>query len=363
MRLVAALALAAACVPSAAAAPPDAPAAPPARWQSTGLGASLEAPAGWTLVADEKAGQGWERLCVLQDAASGAETVVSVRKARAASVPEMAEEVRSLFAKDKAFAVTSTTDVPPTPARPFAGLRVEGTQQVPQPPAPPSASGAPAPPRAPVVLRFRWTQFLGNGREWLFFTTVRATVWSRVADAVTALENGFSLKPDVLAGKGEGLFRDEDLGFSCRYPAGYGVRIPASPTLGRGGSPGHEIGRAGLVAEFAPSGEGPVLSVFRDPSSDALDAAAAADALVAWFTGDEVQGEAEKSASQLSGRSAQLVRARARLDGRDQVVFAAVAKRGDDETFRVQAAGDVSAEEAVKKAFDAFAKSFALLNP
>jgi hypothetical protein len=279
------------------------------------------------------------RLCVLQDPATGAETVVSVRKARSGTLVAMAEELRRLFAKDKSFSISGTSDLAATPARPFGGVRVDGTQSIPQPP--PEAG----PPRPPLVVRFRWTQFLGNGREWLLYTTVRATVWSRVADAVSALENGFVLRPDVASAKGEGLYRDEEAGFSCRFPSGYGVRVP---------------GRTGLVAEFAPSGDGPVLSVHRDESQRPLEGEA--DALVAHYTGDEMQGEAEKSLSDLAGRSAYVVRAKARIDGRDQVVFVAVLKRGDDTTFRLQASADATTEEASRKAFDAFVKSFALLN-
>jgi hypothetical protein len=160
------------------------------------------------------------------------------------------------------------------------------------------------------------------------------------------MESGLSLRgeggPDA---RGEGTFKDEEAGFSCRFPAGYGVRVPD---------------RKQHLVEFAPSGEGPVIGVYRYESSDAVDAEA--EALVAYYTGEEVGGEAEKRPIELTGRSAYVVRATGHVDGRDQVFFVAVVKRGSDQTFRLRVAADTTAEAAAKDAFDAFLKTFALLN-
>jgi hypothetical protein len=345
--LAVALALLPLLAPRAGAAPPEggpppAP-TPPETYDNPGLGVAITGPAGWTITPDKEAGHGWQRLCVLADAASGAESVVSVRKARSGTLPEMREATRRLFAEDRTFSVTSTTDVPPRPSRPFPGILVDGTQTVPGTPTPAKDPSAPPVPAAPVVQRFRYLQLLGHGREWLVYTTVRATVWSKVADAVVALENALAVK--VESARGEGAFRDEEAGFSCRYPAGYGVRVPD---------------RTQHVVEFAPSGEGPVLGVYRYESADDLDAEAAA--LVAYYTGDEVGGEAEKKAIELAGRSAYVVRAKGTVDGRLQLFLVAVLKRGSDTTFRLRVAADVEAETAAQAAFDAFLKSFALLN-
>lgn len=275
--------------------------------------------------------------------------VLSVRRAAAISLSKLRAEVTKAYADDKSFTVSSIADLPPNGRRPLAGLLVDATQVRPADPAPaPAAGAAPAPAPAPVTWRVNAAYFLGGEYEYLLYTQAPATLYASLQPSISAMIDGFTLKRSGTAGvpKGEGSFRDESAGFACQYPAGYGVRLPE---------------RTLHLVEFTPAGAGPVLGVYRMDS--ALDLDAEAKALVDYYTGPEVGGEATASQLEIAGRSAALVTAKGRPAGfvKDTLFLVAVVKRGND-TFRLRATGDQTDELNTRAAFEKFAKSFVLSN-
>ena len=146
------------------------------------------------------------------------------------------------------------------------------------------------------------------------------------------------------APRGEGSYRDDVTGFSCRYPSGYGVRLPE---------------RQLHIVEFAPGTDGPVIGVYRYTSEHDLDGEA--KVLLDYYKGDEVGGDAESGTTEVAGRSAALVTAHGRLAGKELVFFVAVVKR-DTDTFRLRVAAPKEQEFQAKAVFDAFIKSFVLSN-
>jgi hypothetical protein len=327
-------------------APAPAPAAPagPA-YKNADLGISVDGPSGWQMVADKADVPAWVRLTSFSDPQTGAIAVLSARRAKAVSLSKLRAEVTKTYADDASFKVAAVTDLAPGGRRPWPGLLVDAMQTRPADPPRPGTPPPPTPP-PPVAWRVHAAYFLGGPNEYLLYVQGRATLWARIQPLVDRMIQDLTLKAQgpANAPRGEGSYRDDPAGFSCRFPAGYGVRIPD---------------REQALVEFAPAGEGPVLGVFRYDSDGDLDHEA--KALVDYYTGADVGGEAAASTVEVGGRRAAYVRATARIGDRDQVFFVAVVQRGKD-TFRLRVAADATDENAGKAAFDAFAKSFALTN-
>ncbi len=335
------------------AAPPDAPApagAPPppgASYASPELGLTLEGPSGWKLGSFKGAPPAWQVVARFDDPTNGGSTVVSARRASAVTLQKLREEVSAHYAEDKTFSVMGISDLPPNGRRRLPGLLVDATQQQPDKGASaPTAPAAPAAPTPTVTWRVQDAWFLGGENEFLVHTQVKDTLFSRFQPQLLKMLDGIAVKVagGTLSPKGEGTYRDDTVGFSCRYPAGYGVRLPD---------------RTLHLVEFSAGGAAPVIGVYRYPSEVDLDAEA--KTLVDYYTGGEVGGEATSAALEVAGRPGVLVSAKGRMGGRDQVFFVAVVKR-DAEAFRLRVAADVTQDVAARAVFDTFVKAFVLSN-
>jgi hypothetical protein len=328
--------------------PPPAPApAGPAgpAYKNADLGIAMEGPAGWGMVSDKADVPTWVRLTSFSDPQTGAIAVLNARPAKALTLVKLRAEVTKAYADDASFKVHAVTDLPPSGKRPWPGLLLDAVHTRPADPPKPGTPPPPTPP-PPVSWRVHAAYFLGGPNEYLLYVQGRSSLWAKIQPFVDHMIQGVTLKAQgpANAPKGEGSYRDDRAGFSCRFPAQYGIRIPD---------------REQALVEFAPAGDGPVLGVFRYDSDGDLDHEA--KALVDYYTGSEVGGEATSGTTDVGGRSAAFVKATARIGGRDQVFFVAVVQRGKD-TFRLRVAADVTQETAAKATFDAFAKSFALTN-
>lgn len=332
-------------------APPGAPTpagpalAPGAPYANKDLGLAMEGPSGWKLTASSQSAPRWQALATFNDAMSGSVSVLSVRKAAALTLAKLRAEITKSYADDKSFTVTSITDLPSNGRRPLSGLLVDATQVRPGDPAPAGPAGLPPPPPpAPVTWRVNAAYFLGGEYEYLLYTQTKATLFARLQPAVAKMIDGFTLRlsSSQTAARGEGTFRDESAGFSCQYPGGYGVRLPE---------------RTLHLVEFAPATAGPVLGVYHLDTAGDLDAEATA--LVDYYTGAEVGGEATASRIDVAGRPATLVTAKARVSGKDEVFFVAVVKRSTD-GFRIRCAADATQEAEARAVFEKFVKSFVL---
>lgn len=326
-----------------AVAPPAGPTGP--TYKNAGLGLSVGSAAGWT-VADARSGApSWTHLCTFSEPVSGAQTTVNSRKTTAGNLTSLRAEVDKLYKSDKSFTVTSILDLKPTATRPMPGIILDAVQSRDE--APPAGS-APGTPPTPVAYRTLAAYFLGTtGTEFLVYSQVRATIFSRVQPAIDKLIQSFSVTVTQATGMPQGAtsFRDEKAGFACKYPAAYGVTIPAQPQV---------------MAMFAGGVEAPTIGVYKYSSNQSLDQEA--QLLLSYYKGDEVGGEAEERNAEVSGRSAIVVTAHARMDGKDQIFFVAVMKRESD-TFRLRVVGEKSAEAKAREVFEAFIASFALTNP
>lgn len=349
--LAAAAVLASAPVVTAAPEDPPAPAAPAAQlppgasYASPELGLALEGISGWKLGTFKGAPPAWQVIARFDDPTNGGSTVVSARRAAAVSLPKLRAEMTAQYGADKTFSVMSITDLPPNGRRRLPGLLVDGTQQRPDTAAPAAGGVAPASPPT-VTWRVQDAYFLGGENEFLVHTQVRATLYSRLQPQILKMLDSIAVKVAgaALSPKGEGTYRDDTVGFSCRYPSGYGVRLPD---------------RTLHLVEFSSGAATPVIGVYRYPSEVDLDGEA--KTLVDYYTGGEVGGEATSAAFEVAGRPGVLVTAKGRMGGRDQAFFVAVVKR-DTEAFRLRVAADVTQETAARAVFDTFVKGFVLSN-
>lgn len=326
---------------------PPAPAAPPGATYSDPTGRlTVEGPSGWTLKKDAGGVPTWARLCAFDDPVSKATAIVSARRAQALSLARLRDEVTKVFAADSTFKVTSITDLPIGGTRPLPGILVDAVQTRLPDPLPPGTPPPAAPP-LPMVLRANAAYLLGGETEYMVYVEARTFVWARIAPLVDRMIQGVVVKVEgsAVAPRGGGAFRDEVAGFACAFPAGYGVSIP---------------GRENNVVTFSPGTDGPVIGVFRYAEGD-VDVDADAKSLVAYYTGEEVGGEAAVGTVEVAGRSGALVTAKGKMAGRDQVFFVAVVKRGGD-LFRLRVAAPSDQQEKARQVFQAFVKSFVLTN-
>src|SRR5262245_26847600 len=293
------------CTPARAEPPTPAPApAQPAQpagpsYKNAQFGLSVDAPAGWRMVAGKGDVPTWVPLATFTEPQSGALAALNARRATAVTLGKLREEVTRSYAEDTSFRVASITDLPSGAKRPWPGLLVDATQTRPADPPPP---GTPPPtvPQPPVTWRVNAAYYLGGEHEYLLYVQAKASLWARVQPVVDRMIQDLTLKAQGAANapRGEGTYRDDRAGFSCKFPATYGVRIPD---------------REQALVEFAPAGDGPVLGVFRYDSEGDLDHEA--KALVDYYTGSEVGGEATSATTDVGGRSAAFVKATARIGG------------------------------------------------
>ena len=334
--------------------PPAPPVAPPAPAAPAGpayankdLGLSMEGPVGWKVAISTAAVSKWQTLATFTDAVTSSVAQLSSRKASAMTLVRLRAEITKAYADDKSFNVTGITDLPSNGNRPLSGILVDATQVLPGEPAPPLPAGSlPPAPAAPVTWHIQAAHFLGGDYEYRLYSSVKATLYSRLQPGIAKMVDGLTLKlaASATSARGEGTFRDETAGFACQYPGGYGVRLPE---------------RTIHLVEFTGSTPGPVLAVERFASS--IDADADAKTVSDSYTGAEVGGEAATTQMEVAGRPAAVVTAKARVAAKDQVFFVAIVGRGAD-TFRLRCTADAAQEADAKAAFEKFAKSFILSN-
>jgi hypothetical protein len=294
----------------------------------------MEGPGGWSLESGAVAPPQWQTMAVFSDRATGGRIVVSVRKASANQLGRLRQEVTDTFAKDTTCKVNAITDLPVAGRRPLAGILVDAQQSRP-------ADAAPgAPPGLPILWRVQTAYFLGGDVEYQVQASVRATLAAKYQGAIDrAIESvAYKVRGSALLPKGETSFRDDTAGYACVYPTGYGVRLPD---------------RTEHLAEFSPAGAGPRISVYRKDSTQDLDEEA--QAVVEYYQGDEVGGEATAGRVEIAGRVSSFDTAKGRIDGKDRVFVIGLVKRGGD-LFRLEVSADEGQEAAAKAAFDAFAK-------
>jgi hypothetical protein len=317
--------------------PKPAPAPAGAVYKNDPLGLRLEGPPGWTLVADKGGVTTWTRLATWSDKTTDVEAVLSARERKAASLAALEETVKKEWATDPTFTVTTTQVVQPTALKPVGMLLLEATQvrkPTPKPGEPPSA---------PVIWQVNAAYVLGAGHEYLLYAQGRATVWSRVRGKLDALRDSITLSASPRGAEGEGAYRDDRRGFTCRYPRGYAVVVPQRPE--------HVVEFQGVGADDA------VLGVYHIKFAEAVERDA--ERVVAYYA-EEQHGEASSAPFEVGGRPGMLVTARASVGGAEQTVFLAVVKRGADEVFRLKAAMPRAQEARGRSAFDALVRSFVL---
>jgi len=322
---------------------PAAPVQPGSIYKNPGMGLTVEGPPGWRLVESKGGPSTWSTIATFTDAASGSMAILTARRAAAGTLAKLRAEVTALYADDKSFTVNTISDLATSGRRAQPGVLVDAQQMRAADPLP-AGTPPPAVPPAPVAWHVRAAYLLGGEWEYLLYAQTKAALWARFEPLVDKMVDGVTTKVSAAAfgPKGEGVFRDDTAGFSCRYPTGFSVRLPE---------------RTLHLVEFAPATGGPLIGVFRYDSEGDLDHEV--KTLVDYYTGTEVGGEASSARGEISGREAAIVTAKGRIGGRDQVFFVGVVKRGS-EAFRLRVADDAAKEASAKVVFDTFVKSFTM---
>jgi hypothetical protein len=325
---------------------PDAPSAggPPV-YRNDGLGVQVTGPAGWKMATAKTTPTQWSPLVTFYDPGTDTEATLHVRPRRSATVKDLTAELQKEWSADRTITVVGSRAVEPTARNAAAGVVFEATQTKPAT-RPEAKPGAPAPaPAAPTTWYVMATYWLGPGYEFLLYAQSRSTLWSRMRPFLEGVRDSFQLAAAARGPEGEGAYQDEARGFSCRFPKGYTVRVPA---------------RKNHVVEFAGvSADQPVLGVYHFASASTVEQDA--QSLVAYYT-EEQNGEATAAPHQVAASPGMLVTARANVGGKDQTFFVAIAKRGG-EFFRLRAAVPRAAEAEGKRVFDAFLGTVTLGTP
>ncbi len=325
--------------PAAAAPDDEKPAAPKGKvFKNPDTGLRMTGPVGWKMAADKPKSAEWTRMVTFFDPVTRSDAVVS-RRARASSgVQSLLGRVKAEWAKTPQLVVSTMRPIARTELNPTPRVQVEATfvQKV-------KSKDPNAPPPAPVTWRISATYLLAPKAEVLLYVKAKATSWARVRTAVRLLRQ--SVKFDGAADKGptgEGAYRNDRLGFTCKYPTGYSVVTPA---------------RSAHVVQFeGTSAEQPVLGVYRIKWDAGVDKDVAR--MVTYYR-EELAGEAETRSMQVGGRTATLITARANVGGRDQTFYVAIMKRGG-EIWRIKAAAAQAEEANARAVFQTFADNFRL---
>jgi hypothetical protein len=235
--------------------------------------------------------------------------------------------------------------VTPTALRPVGMVQVEATQ-IRQPAK--AAPGAPPTPAAgaaatPVLWHLLVTYVMAQRYEVLVYATGPAAAWPRARGGVQALIDSITLSAPPRGAEGEGAYRNDERGFSVRYPKGSTVVVPQ---------------RRDHVISFVPTGaDQPVLDVYLIEWKES--AGQDAERLVKHFT-ESRGGEATSGPGDVAGQPGFVVTAQVVEAGRESTVKIALLKRGD-ELFRLRASYPRTAEAAGAAAFEEFRKSFTLV--
>jgi hypothetical protein len=327
--------------PPAPASPPQAP-APAAGpvYKNPAVGLTITGPQGWTLKTENAAASAWKKLAVYALPGTQVEVTVSQRDRTAATLEALHAAVQKEWQAEKAYNVAGVRMVDPTALRPVGMVQVEATQiKKPEP----TAGAAPAGPAAtPVLWHYLVSYVMVQRHEVLVHATGPAVAWPRARGAVQTLLDSIVLSAPPKGVEGEGGYRNDERGFTVRYPKGYTVVIPQ---------------RRDHVVSFVPTNaDQPVLDVYLIEWKQA--AADDAERLVKHFK-ETRGGEASAKPGDVAGMPGVLVTAEVVESGRESTVVLALFKRGD-ELFRLRGSFPRTADAAGKAAFDEFLKSFAL---
>ena len=314
-------------------------------YRNTQLGLTASTPEGWTIVADKTtAPTSWKRLATFHDKDTDAQAVLSVRPRRAATLDDLMGMVRKDWEKTQdRLPMSAMRKVEASALSPVAKVIVDGSF-VRKGEAKKSAAGVPEPP-SNTSYKVQATYYLGPGNTYLLYATAQQTHWSRLRAGLDSMRESLRFdEPPAEGPTGEGSYRNDHIGFACRFPKGYTVVAPQREN--------HLVQFEGVSRDDA------VLGVY----AFGYDQSAAADAerLVAYYEGDK-GGTAAISRTEVSGQEAQLVKAKAMITGTDTIIMIAILKRGDD-CFRLRAEFPVGAEAKGTAVFTTFVESFRLGN-
>jgi hypothetical protein len=316
----------------------DPPATKGPTFQSDEHGLSAAGPGGWKMSADKPRSAAWERLCTFWDPDSSAEAVLSRRPRKARNVKELHGMLMKEWAASEDITVTSMRPIEATELNRQASVVVDATYVT-----KPKAKSPDDPPPPPLTWRVNATYLLSAGSEVLLYVKSQASHWSRVRGSLERLRRSVAFAAPVTAGpKGEGSYRNDRIGFTCRYPKDYTVVEPA---------------RKNHVVQFeGATGAAPVLGVYRFE----WDAAVEKDVerMLTYYR-DELAGEADQGTIEVSGKQAKLITARATIGAGEQVFFLAIFKRGGA-FFRLKASSSPEQAGECEAAFKAFVDTFRL---
>jgi hypothetical protein len=307
------------------------------------LGVAARGPAGWKMVADKNGAvpTRWRRLVTFNDNTTDAQATLSVRPRSAASLDDLLASVRKDWDKSAdRLRVSSMRKIDASALSKTGQIVVDGSFTRKAKPAK-VEKGVPAPPAGDVTVRVQAIYYLGPGHEYLLYAQAQETHWSRVRGRLERLRTSveFDKAAEELP-EGEGIYRNEAIGFSCTFPQTFAVITPQ---------------RENHLVQFQGVGANdPVLSVYGFKWEQ--DLAKDAERLVAHYEEDK-GGTASAKTMEIAGQQGMLVTAKAMLGGVDRVVLIAVVKRGDS-IFRLRASVPAEAEAAGTRVFRKFVAGF-----
>lgn len=310
----------------------------PGTYANEDLGIRARSPAGWQVNPFSEQPMSWVGLVTFFDPKTEAEATLSVRKRDAADLATLEAKVRKEWAglAGDGVSVQNIQRILSTALMPNASVVVDATHAKMVP-----AQGNQPPSRR--TTRIQANYYLSGGNEYLLYAKAPSTLWSRIRPGIEQIKQSLDLgNRAASAPKGEGSYRDEMNGFTCRFPKGHTVVVPQRSR--------HLVSFEGLSADD------PLISIYRVPWKEGAPADAAR--LVEYYV-DELAGEASTASTQIGGRAATLVRAKARIRGVDLAIWIAIIAR-DDHVMRLRVTVPETNEKVGQAVFDAFAASFEL---
>ncbi len=306
------------------------------KFRSTSEGIEAVTPASWRLTVDKAADKSWKRLATFYDpkVKGGPEATLSVRPRRAQNLEALGPMIRADWAKSSKAKISSLVTIPPSANVPIPHVVVEAAYVVQG-----AAKDGVKPP--PISYQINATYYLTNKREFLLYGICRSTLWSRVRPLLEALRKSVKLTQKKRSGPtGEGAYRDDIRGFSCRYPKDYAVVMPRFKN--------HFVDFEGKTSAQ------PTLGIYRIPFNGTAEQDA--DRLEAFYV-KEQSGQAKVVTGEVAGSTGYLLEAKANLGGEDKFIMMAITKRGKH-CYRLKATMPVASEAAGRSMFRAFLDSF-----
>ena len=306
------------------------------KFKNANEGVEAVTPPSWRLTVDKAGSKSWTRLATFYDPKikAGPEATLSVRPRRAKNLEAMGPMIRANWAKTSKAKISSLVTVPPSATVSIPHVIVEATYVV---------KGKPkdgvSPP--PVTFQINATYYLTSEREFLLHGICRSTLWSRVRPLLDELRKSIKLtKKERSSPVGEGSYRDDLRGFSCRFPKNYTVVMPRF--------------RNHYVDFQGKSTGDPTLGVYLVPFKGTAEQDA--DRLEAFYVKEQA-GEAMVTTAEVAGSTGYVLEAKVNLGGEDKFIIMAITKRGDT-CYRLKATMPASKEVLGRSTFRAFLDSF-----